>query len=122
MQLNPRAWPSPRNTTGLKPLALLRVENAAMSKPFYLLAALTTFVLMTADARAAVATTEVTEPHFDSYLTSDGTPYFALSLAPNVPLGEASGHDVVILFDTSASQTSVFRDRALEALSVLLTS
>ena len=91
-----------------------------MSMPSFLLAALTTLALLTAHAQAAVATTPVAEPHFDSYVTSDGTRYFAASLAPNVPLSAAASHDVVILFDTSASQTSVFRERGLDALTTLL--
>jgi hypothetical protein len=88
--------------------------------PSFLLAALSTLALLTADAPAAVATPPVTEPHFDSYVTSDGTRYFAVSLAPNVPLNAAASRDVVILFDTSASQISVFRERGLEALTTLL--
>ena len=55
-----------------------------------------------------------TEPRVDTYVAADGTAYFAVSLSPNVARGrKPSACDVVILFDTSASQTSVYRDKAL---------
>ena len=60
------------------------------------------------------------EPRIDSYMTTDGTGYFAVSLTPNVTVPQSNTHDVVILFDTSASQSSVFRDKSLETLAALL--
>ena len=52
----------------------------------------------------------------DTYVKPDGSGYFALSLSPNKSLPAASANEVVVLFDTSASQVGVFRDRALAAL------
>ncbi|HET6879421.1 MAG TPA: VWA domain-containing protein [Pirellulales bacterium] len=46
--------------------------------------------------------------------------YFALSLSPNVAQPETSAHDLVVLFDTSASQAGDYRARALEALAGFL--
>ncbi|MEX0978600.1 MAG: VWA domain-containing protein, partial [Pirellulales bacterium] len=60
------------------------------------------------------------EPRLDAYVTTDQTPYFALSLSPNAAVAQGGPRDVVIVFDTSASQTGVFREKALEALAVLL--
>ena len=91
-----------------------------MSKPSCLLAALAILVLAASGSGAAVAVPEITEPHLDTYVTSDGTPYFALSVAPNIALPPTAAHNVVILFDTSASQASVFRDRALATLTTLI--
>lgn len=69
-------------------------------------------------ASHALAATEVAS-HADTYVTADGTTYFALSLAPSTT-ASTGDRDVVILFDTSASQTSLYRDKALAALEVVL--
>ncbi|MBN2216822.1 MAG: hypothetical protein JW719_05565, partial [Pirellulales bacterium] len=50
----------------------------------------------------------------------DGATYFALSLKPTVEAAVPDGTDVVILFDTSSSQTGIFRENALTALDSLL--
>jgi hypothetical protein len=45
----------------------------------------------------------------------DGTTYFALSLQPAADaVPAAAAHDIVVLFDTSASQTGAYREKALE--------
>ena len=46
----------------------------------------------------------------------DGGSHFVLRLAPTVPRPVAKPRDVVILFDTSASQMGPYRDKALAAL------
>jgi hypothetical protein len=51
---------------------------------------------------------------------ANGETYFALSLAPKVRAREAGGCDVVIVVDTSASQTGVYRDDGFEALRAVL--
>jgi hypothetical protein len=51
-----------------------------------------------------------------------GETYFALSLRPTVSAPAASGHDIVVLFDTSASQTGAYRDDAFGALTSMLSS
>jgi hypothetical protein len=69
-----------------------------------------------AEAPAAAAL----ETRLDTYATPDGTGYFALRLVPNVALAQPAARDVVVLFDTSASQTGVIRDKALDVLQALL--
>jgi len=56
----------------------------------------------------------------DSFAHPDGANYFALSLRPAEGVPAAGAHDVVVLFDTSASQTGDFREQALSALKSLL--
>jgi len=52
--------------------------------------------------------------------TKSGESFFALSLSPTVPRPAAKPRDVVILFDTSASQTGAYRDKAFSALDATL--
>src|SRR4030095_14796376 len=49
-----------------------------------------------------------------------GESYFALSVMPKVAPAANQASDVVILFDTSASQAGVFRDDALAARQAVL--
>ncbi|MEX2560955.1 MAG: VWA domain-containing protein, partial [Pirellulales bacterium] len=56
----------------------------------------------------------------DLFSKADGETSFALKLVPGLEAPPARAHDVVILFDTSASQTGVYRSDALKALEVLL--
>ncbi|TVS07715.1 MAG: hypothetical protein EA424_29460, partial [Planctomycetaceae bacterium] len=51
-----------------------------------------------------------------------GETFFALSLNPTEPAPAATGHDVLVLFDTSASQTGAYRDDAIRALNGMLSS
>ncbi|MCA9239789.1 MAG: VWA domain-containing protein, partial [Planctomycetales bacterium] len=46
---------------------------------------------------------------------ADGSEYFSLSLMADLPAAQ-QGHNIVVLFDTSASQTGMYRDTALAAL------
>jgi hypothetical protein len=55
----------------------------------------------------------------DSYVASNGEGYFALTLPP-VAAPAVHGHDIVILFDTSAGQVGASREKALEALDAVL--
>jgi hypothetical protein len=87
-----------------------------MSKPISRVATCA-LVLALVGASAAAA---VPEPSLDVYQSADGTPYFALSLAPNVALADQGPRDVVVLFDTSASQTGLVREAAQAALRSLL--
>ncbi|HET6884120.1 MAG TPA: VWA domain-containing protein, partial [Pirellulales bacterium] len=52
----------------------------------------------------------------------DGTTYFALKLSPQLAQPKVQPIDLVVMFDTSASQVGVFREKALGALSALLAS
>ncbi len=72
-------------------------------------------------SEAAPANAETTT-RLDTYAAPDGAGYFALRLTPDVALADQGGRDVVVLFDTSASQTGVARVRGLDALTALLKS
>ncbi|NQT12542.1 MAG: VWA domain-containing protein, partial [Planctomycetes bacterium] len=56
----------------------------------------------------------------DAFTHADGANYFALTLTPGARAPAAGGHDIVVLFDTSASQTGDYRDQGLAALKSLL--
>ncbi|HET6880262.1 MAG TPA: vWA domain-containing protein [Pirellulales bacterium] len=56
----------------------------------------------------------------DTYREADGRGYFALKLIATARQPATPPHDVVILFDTSASQIGAYRDKALSALRSLL--
>ena len=56
----------------------------------------------------------------DSFSRADGENYFALSLRPAEAVAAAGPHDVVLLLDTSASQTGPYRAEALAALEATL--
>ncbi|MDX1964803.1 MAG: VWA domain-containing protein [Pirellulales bacterium] len=76
----------------------------------------TTSAAPTASAASAVA---LPGSQLESYTAADGKAYFALSLQPQTIVPPADAHDVVVLFDTSASQSGVYRDKALAALEQL---
>ena len=52
----------------------------------------------------------------DYFAHPDGTNYFALSLKPSIAPPPAGSHNMVVLFDTSASQAGEFRTEALKTL------
>ena len=56
------------------------------------------------------------------YQDADGQRYFSLSLSTDITADTAAGRDVVVLFDTSASQTAMYRETALAALERCLES
>ena len=51
---------------------------------------------------------------------TDGSTYFSLSVTPDVKVDTSAAREIVVLFDTSASQTSMYRDAALASLDALL--
>ncbi|MDX1945572.1 MAG: hypothetical protein SFU86_09190, partial [Pirellulaceae bacterium] len=55
-----------------------------------------------------------------TYEKAPGESYFALSVMPKVAADPAQTNEIVILFDTSASQAGTYRDDALAALGSLL--
>lgn len=57
---------------------------------------------------------------FDSYAGPDGKAFFALKLTPQVSQPANQPHDVVVLFDTSASQIGAYRDKSLGAVRAML--
>ncbi|HEV7225051.1 MAG TPA: VWA domain-containing protein, partial [Pirellulales bacterium] len=56
----------------------------------------------------------------DTFIKPDGEGFFALSLTPDVPQPPQTPRQLAVLFDTSASQTGVYRAQALAALEALL--
>ncbi|MEN6458868.1 MAG: hypothetical protein ABFC63_08050 [Thermoguttaceae bacterium] len=58
----------------------------------------------------------------DAFSAPDGTHYFAISLKPEATAPAAAPRDIVVLFNTSASQTGDYRAKALDALKSFLAS
>jgi hypothetical protein len=56
----------------------------------------------------------------ETFAKPDGQTFFALKLAPQAVASKAQPHDVVVLFDTSASQIGAYRAKALGALRAML--
>ena len=75
---------------------------------------------LSAGALSAAPATSSEAARIDRYVQPDGVGCFALLLAPPIELPAAERHDVVVLFDTSASQVADFRDKALAALDAFL--
>ncbi len=69
---------------------------------------------------ATQAPRAVVPARLETYVKSDGAGYFALILPPQADLPRAAGHDIVVLFDTSASQVGEGRQRGLKALRTLV--
>ena len=84
------------------------------------LAVLALLAVFSAASHAAEPSPEAVR--LDRYAPGDGQSFFALSLTPTVPAPAAAAHEVVVLFDTSASQTGVYREKSLRALDALLAS
>ena len=57
---------------------------------------------------------------FDAYQRPNGDAYFALALTPQAALPSAPACELVVLFDTSASQLGKYREKGLEVLRGLL--
>jgi hypothetical protein len=55
-----------------------------------------------------------------TFVRPDGESFFVLGLAANLPSPESRPMDVVIFYDTSASQTAIFREKGLAVLDALL--
>jgi len=62
------------------------------------------------------------QPRLATFESSTGEKYFALSLVPSANVTAAAAQDVVILYDTSASQTGIYRDDSMAALQSMLGS
>ena len=84
------------------------------------LALLVSPVMALAVAIAADAPGDANSAKLSTYESPAGDAYFALSLPPVAGQAAAFDHDVVVLFDTSASQTGAYRDDALQSLKTLL--
>ena len=81
---------------------------------------LTTIVVATALSAAPPAPGPADAARLATYQKPSGEIYFALSVQAKLPDSAATPRDVVVLFDTSASQTATFREDGLVALRTLL--
>src|SRR5689334_3901969 len=57
--------------------------------------------------------------HYDAFKNDKGE-FFAISLSPVANLEQADAAEVVVLFDTSASQVGPYREKAIDALRGML--
>jgi len=75
-------------------------------------------IMLTLLVSPAIASdSTLTSAELNTYQREDGQTFFALSLTPPEDAGDKSGaRDVVILFDTSASQSGAYRDTAFAAV------
>jgi tetratricopeptide (TPR) repeat protein len=60
--------------------------------------------------------------HMDTFASPDGVNSFALSIKPSVSAPAVGPRDIVVLFNTSASQTGEYRDKAIATLKGFLSS
>ncbi len=90
-----------------------------MSRHPFRLTALALFLGASLVGRFTLAESVIPEPSVQSYVAADGTTYFAVKLAPNAAVPAGGPRDVVVLFDTSASQAGRIRAQAFEALNAL---
>ncbi len=91
-----------------------------MSRPSLRQAASLLLFATLVTCRTAQAEEVAAEPAVHVYATTDGTPYFAMNLVPNAAVRDSGQRDVVVLFDTSASQTGLVREKAMQSLAALL--
>ena len=71
---------------------------------------------------AAAYAADSTQPAAElaTYASEDGQTFFAISVMPPADAQQSQPRDIVILFDTSASQTGVYRETSLAALEACL--
>ncbi|MDE0737165.1 MAG: hypothetical protein OSB47_15185, partial [Pirellulaceae bacterium] len=79
-------------------------------------------VLMWVTATFAAPPQEDVSPaaQMTTFAKPSGETFFALSVKPNVEVKPIAAHDVLVLFDTSASQTGLYRKDSLAALQTML--
>ncbi len=97
-----------------KPNSAPTGPNSATAKAAATVAAKPTATTTTAPQAASKSLSD--SARLDTYVKADGTGYFALSLSPTQSLPAADSGEIVVLFDTSASQLGIFRERGLAAL------
>lgn len=90
------------------------VKQCLISKGCWLLAGVSALSLA-AGLMGDVPAAEPDSAALETFAAPDGTTYFALALKAE-PAAPAPARDVVVLFDTSASQAGPFRQKAREAL------
>ncbi len=79
-------------------------------------------VLMVAFATDAAEPPQPDRGRLATFDTSAGETYFALSLLADVEQDDDRAADVVVMFDTSASQTGLYREGGMDALKTMLAS
>ena len=88
---------------------------------FTLFALLATFLAVsTVEAAELLAKPSVEAARLSTYEHANGDTFFALSLTPRPTQVVAEGRDVLVMFDTSASQAGQFRTDALATLDSML--
>ena len=68
----------------------------------------------------AVLQADVQKSNLQTHRDVDGQTYFALSLRPTIKEPAQRQRDILVLVDTSASQTGLFREDALEAVDTIV--
>ena len=84
----------------------------------------TRYLLLTAMSAAmcgVCGSATASDAQLENFLAEDGQAYFALTMPPVESSADAP-RDVVVLFDTSASQAGFYRDTAIAALEKCLAS
>ncbi len=71
---------------------------------------------------ATNAMLQAADPNPDDARLETYDKYFALSLKPTIKVPRAAANDVVVLFDTSASQSGAFREKGLATLRSMLSA
>ena len=85
------------------------------------LAQRTAVALLLLGATTTVAQSNVPKAELKTYQRDGGQTYFAISLSPQPDAAQQNqARDVVILFDTSASQAGMYRETALAAVDACL--
>jgi len=77
---------------------------------------------MVAFAAGAAETPQSARSRLATFDTSAGETYFALSLMADAEQDAERAADVVVMFDTSASQTGLYREGGIDALKTMLAS
>lgn len=93
---------------------------AATTRTSSIVAGLFVALASTFNSYASAEEPSIAASRIESFAAPGGETYFALSLTPENSSPQAAGHDVVVLFDTSASQTGPFRQKALATLNAFL--
>src|SRR5437868_2378019 len=90
-----------------------------MTKHISVLASVATIMSLTA---VFAENGGVSPARLATYEKPTGESYFALSVSPTKSLPVAGSHDVVVLIDTSATQSGAYRTQSLDVLASLLSS
>ena len=93
------------------------IWSTLMSTRSFVLTALVVALAFANNCSLASAADDV---RLETFSKAGDKNYFALSIAPNIELPTPARQDVVVLFDTSASQTGAYRGKAIDTLTQFL--